>query len=244
MTGENPLFSFEGNLDYLIITHPHKDHISGLIDIDKKKPTTLLRNKLIPPELITEAMKSSQTEKDKEIFKKYIKLHETYTHPTPYEISPNNPQYNGNVKIIDFLPSKNDIKDLNYYSISTFVEYDGFKILLMGDNTLSNIEELLDNNKFKEKTKNIDILLAPHHGRSSCYNPELLDHLNPVITIISDGSGQEDVTAVERYGSKSRGKNVFVNGWLKKRYCLTTRKDGDIYVKIENGNLQIACDNR
>ena len=67
---------------------------------------------------------------------------------------------------------------------------------------------------------------------------------NPVITIISDGGGQEDVTAVERYGSKSRGKNVFVNGWLKKRYCLTTRKDGDIYVKIENGNLQIACDNR
>ncbi|MGN0105440.1 ComEC/Rec2 family competence protein [Methanobrevibacter ruminantium] len=244
LTGENPLFSFEGNLDYLIITHPHKDHISGLIDIDKKKPTTLLRNKLIPPELITEAMKSSQTEKDKEIFKEYIKLHETYTHPTPYEINPNNPQYNGNVKIIDFLPSKNDIKDLNYYSISTFIEYEGFKILLMGDNTLSNIEELLNNSEFVNKTKNIDILLAPHHGRATCYSPELLDHLNPVITIISDMSGQGDVTAADEYSYKSRGMNVFKNGWLVKRNCLTTRNDGNIYVKIEKGKLEIACDNR
>ena len=241
MTGENPLFSFKGNLDYLIITHPHKDHISGLIDIDDKKPTSLVRNKLIPLELITDTMKSAQTIKDKEIYKKYLELHEKYTIPTLYETNPNNPQYNGNVKIINFLPSKNDIKDLNYYSISTFIEYEGFKILLMGDNTLSNIEELLNNSEFLNKTKNIDILLAPHHGRATCYNPELIDHLNPVITIISDKSGQGDVTAADEYSHKSRGCYVLKNGEPVKRSCLTTRNDGNINVIIEN-KIYIICE--
>ena len=241
LTGENPLFSFEGNLDYLIITHPHKDHISGLIDIDKKKPTTLLRNKLIPCELITDAMKSAQTINDQEIYKKYLELHERYTSPRPYKISPINPQYNGNVKISNFLPSKNDMKDLNYYSISTLIEYEGFRILLMGDNTLSNIEELLTNSEFVNKTKNIDILLAPHHGRSSSYSPELLDHLNPVITIISDKSGQGDVTAADEYSYKSRGCYVLKNGEPVKRSCLTTRNDGDINVIIEN-KIYIICE--
>ena len=39
ITGKNPLFSFNGQLDLLIITHPHKDHISGLIDIENKITT-------------------------------------------------------------------------------------------------------------------------------------------------------------------------------------------------------------
>ncbi len=242
ITSKNPLFSFNEQLDYLIITHPHHDHISGLIDIEDKKPKTLLRNKLIPHKLINDAIESAQSEKDKKIFEKYLELDKIYTKPTSPETNPCNPQNNGNVIINNFTPSKNDVKDLNYYSISTLFEYEGYKILLMGDNTLSNIEELLNNIEFKQKTKNIDILLAPHHGRISSYKSELVDHLNPVLTIISDKSGQEEVSAVNYYSSKSIGMNVFKNGFSVERSCLTTRNDGTIYVKIENGNLFVFCE--
>lgn len=41
-------------LDYLIITHPHKDHIESLTNPYYKKPTRLTRNKDIPKYLIEE----------------------------------------------------------------------------------------------------------------------------------------------------------------------------------------------
>ena len=65
----NPLFSFEGNLDYLIITHPHEDHITGLSDIDLKKPKTLLRNKNIHLDLINERINSTNNSNIKKSMK-------------------------------------------------------------------------------------------------------------------------------------------------------------------------------
>ena len=211
-TGINPLFLFKGDLNYLIISHPHKDHISGLSRIDYKEPKVFLRNNHTPLNLIYEQIGSAQTIDDKQLYEKYLELCKRYNKSVQDNTNPENPFINGNVIFKHFIPSRNDIKDLNYYSLTTFLEYDGVRILLMGDNTKSNIEELLDNPNFLNNTKNIDLLLAPHHGRQSCYKQELMDHLNPKITIISDKSNQDDVTASNKYSSNSRGDWVLKKG--------------------------------
>ena len=237
----NPLFSFEGNLDYLIITHPHEDHITGLSDIDLKKPKTLLRNKNIPLDLINERINSTNNSNIKKVYEKYLELNKKYTKDvTPFN-DPTKPYNNGGLEIYSITPAS-DSKDLNDYSITTILKYDNYTILLMGDNTPSNIKQLLKFNSFLEKTQNIDILLAPHHGRESSYDVDLMNHLNPKITIISDESGKDEVSASDKYSSKSRGHNVYKNNNLVEWNCLTTRNDGNIEVIIENGKLKINCE--
>lgn len=237
---KNPL-NYIVNIDYLIISHPHWDHISGLKDMtEDKEPKTLLRNKNIPIEYIEEARDLNDDENVKEAFDKYLDLNERYNSPTPSETSPSNSEYNGNVKIRSFIPTSS-VKDLNYYSLTLFVEYEGIKILLMGDNTISNINELLDNEDFLNLTNNIDIFLAPHHGRESCYSTNLVSHLNPMITIISDKSDNTNTSAVTKYSENSRGHEIIKNGEKEFRSCLTTRNDGDIIILIQNEKLEIYC---
>ena len=240
-TGKNPLFSFNGDLNYLIISHPHKDHLSGLSRIDYKRPIVFRRNSSIPLDLIHDQIESAQTEDDKKLYMKYLELNRSYNEPVQDKNNPNDYFINGNVFLKHFAPLRTDIKDLNYYSLSIFLEYEGVKILLMGDNTKTNIEELLRNPDFLKNVQNIDLLLAPHHGRKSSYNQELMDYLNPKITIISDKSNQDDVTASDKYSSYSRGDWVSENGEIVKRSCLTTRNDGDIHAIINNKQLLIYC---
>ena len=238
--GKNPLDYVNGDLNFLIISHPHLDHISGLAEMGSRTPNTLLRNKSIPKKLIEESRDSSDNPNAVKAFNKYLKLDKDYNSPTPHESSIKNPDYNGGVTFINFSPS-HDVDDLNYYSLSVFMEYEGVKVLLMGDNTPSNIDELLDNENFKKLTDGIDIFLAPHHGRDSCYSLDLMKHIKPKITIISDKSDDTDNSAIDKYRANTKGKIVFVNGELKLRKCLTTRNDGDIFVKIEDGFPHISC---
>ena len=140
-----------------------------------------------------------------------------------------------------FTPNNIASDELNDYSLATYLSYKGYKILLMGDNTLDNIDELLDDKEFKAKIKNVDVLLAPHHGRESCYSQELMDHVNPKITIISDKPEDNDESASNKYSANSRGMTIIRNGKPVFRSCITTRNDGDITATIDNNNLSISC---
>lgn len=228
-------------LDYLIITHPHKDHIESLTSPYYQKPRRLTRNKSIPEPLIEEQISKAKTDYDKEIFKKYKMLNRDFKYSVEDADSYTNPNNNGNVIIHHYTPSLTSINDLNYYSLATFLSYDGYKILLMGDNTLSNINELLSDEDFKSRTKDIDVLLAPHHGRASCYSQKLLEHLKPKITIISDKPEDNEESAREGYTYYSKGMYILEKGELKFRKCLTTRNDGDIIVLIKNNDISIIC---
>lgn len=89
-TGKNPLFSFNGNLDYLIISHPHKDHISGISRIDYKTPKVFRRNTTMPLDLIYEQIDKAQTEDDEKLYEEYLNLDKKFTAPVPDTIDPDN----------------------------------------------------------------------------------------------------------------------------------------------------------
>lgn len=221
------------SLDYLIITHPHKDHINDILNLHKVWPKILRRNKNIPLSLVEEKIDNCDNEHDKNIFRKYLEINSNFNSPVAVDENPVYANNNGGVEINIFTPNKNDVNELNYYSLTTLIKYAKSKILLMGDNNKKSIDELLNNVAFLNKSKDIDILLTPHHGRESSYVSDFVSHLNPRLTIISDKKDDKEQSAVDKYSNKSRGWNVFgQNGKKTLRKCLTTRNDGTITVKM------------
>jgi competence protein ComEC len=215
-------------LDYVIITHPHKDHIDDIMNFDEFSPRVLSRPKHLPKD---EIMKNVR-EEDKRLFEKYFEINERYSSPVPTEENPRLSDNNGGVKIEIFTPRSCSPANINDHSIVTVLSYANSKVILAGDNEPPSWKELLEKEDFKNAIKNADILLAPHHGRDSGFYSELFEHFKPKLTIISDGRFC-DTSATDRYSKISNGWTVHHrSGGKEKRYCVTTRNDGVILVKL------------
>jgi hypothetical protein len=75
--------------------------------------------------------------------------------------------------------------------------------------------------------------MASHHGRDSGYCSELFELFKPSLCVISDSRAQ-DTNASSRYSAHARGWTVHrkKGGKSKERYCVTTRSDGYIDIKM------------
>lgn len=220
-------------LDWVIITHPHKDHIDDIMNFDKLSPRVLLCPKHLPKDEIMRNV----IEDDEYLFEKYFEINERYSSSVPTEEDPRLPENNGGVKIETFTPTSCGSSNINNHSIVTVLSYANSKVILAGDNEPPSWRELLEKEEFKNAIKNADILLAPHHGRESGFYSELFEYFKPRLTIISDGQisdGQfRNTGAIDRYSKISTGWTVHHrSGRKEKRHCVTTRKDGVIKVKL------------
>jgi competence protein ComEC len=63
-----------------------------------------------------------------------------------------------------------------------------WKIIFSGDSSDDSWDYILDN--FKKDVTNIDVLIAPHHGRDSDRNYDFLKTLNPRITLFGNASSK------------------------------------------------------
>lgn len=220
--------------DYMIITHPHRDHIDDILNFDLVSPKILQRPRSLSNEEIMEGVQYADSDK----FNKYCDINNSYSSPigdnNPADID-NSANYGG-MEVEVFTPLFCSHNNFNNFSLVTSINYAGIKILIPGDNESESFEELLEDNNFKDTVRNADVLIAPHHGRESGYHKEFIDLVNPRITIVSDGSCC-DSSANSRYSAKSRGWSVFdKSGKESKRYCLSTNSDGNI--KVEFGFSQ------
>lgn len=222
-------------LDYVIITHPHLDHIDDILNFDLLDPKVLHR-----PKQITNAEVMREEEKvitirnqDRPKFEKYCEINNRYNQPIgggPNDIS--NPDNWGGMKILSFTPTTCPHNNFNNHSIVTVIEYAEIKVVIPGDNEACSVEELMQGEIFKAAVKNADILLAPHHGRENGYYNDFVNLVNPRLTIVSDGRFC-DTSANGRYSQKSRGWGVYRgNGTSSERKCLTTNFDGEIFVSF------------
>ena len=221
-------------LDYVIITHPHVDHIDDIFNFDALKPKVILRPKHLDKRPILE--KARDTEKPK--LEKYFEISELYNQPVSDSSpdNPRNPDNYGGLKIRTFIPMKCSHSNINNHSVVAVFEYAGIKALLPGDDEPTAWNELKEMADFLDATENIDVLLSPHHGRESGFDNDIVNHFNPRITIVSDGR-YCDSSATNRYSAKSRGWTVYKSdGGSAERKCLTTRNDGVIVVKFGKSN--------
>jgi beta-lactamase superfamily II metal-dependent hydrolase len=212
-------------LDYLIITHPHLDHIDDVLNFDELNPKVFLRPRHITEKEILEGVR----EEDLAKFKKYCEIDKRYNASVSSENEIRNSENYGGLKVTTFSPKKCPHENINNHSIVTVFEYESTKIVIPGDNELLSFEELMKQESFNNTVKNADILLAPHHGRKSGFCADFINIVNPRLTIISDGRFC-DTSANDRYSQKSRGWTVYDNGKAIKRNCLTTNTDGCVYI--------------
>lgn len=224
----SPLQSlYRKDVGYMIITHPHLDHFSDIQNIDYARPQILSRCKDYSRAELLEGVRDC--DKDKII--QYCNFEESYNGPVPPYMDPTTEAPFDGLTIEVFSTSACDKSNKNNFSSIVVLKLGNAKVVVCGDNEKESFEILMKRTDFKEAVKDAWVLVAPHHGRESGYYEEFVDLVKPYITIISDKSGT-DTSASQKYTNKSKGYKVYnkLTGEKEDRYCLTTRKDGNIEV--------------
>jgi competence protein ComEC len=173
----NNLSFFDKELDLVILTHPHSDHVAGLIEV--------LRRYNISKVLMTGVRHTSP---DYLTFLKEIKLQniETETANSQKDI------VLGNDLILKILYpwtdlSGQEVESLNNSSIIAKLIYQDTSFLLTGD-----AEELVEhdllNNQIDVKA---EVLKLGHHGSKYSTTQEFLDQVQPKYGVIQAGQGNK-----------------------------------------------------
>jgi competence protein ComEC len=89
----------------------------------------------------------------------------------------------------ELVDEANESEDYNDASYVLLYRSNGGKILLAGDSNDKTWEYLLK--EHKEDIKDVDVLLAPHHGRKSDRSFEFLDIVNPTITFFGNANSTD-----------------------------------------------------
>ena len=221
-------------LAYVVITHPHLDHIDDILNFNCLNPKVFKR----PNHLSKEDILAGVREEDRPKFDEYLEINNRYNQSLGENDpdDPCNPDNYGGLIIKNFVPVSCSTSNINNHSIITVISYAGIKVIFTGDNESASFNELMENEQFVSTVKNADILLAPHHGRDSGYHNDFVSIVNPRLVVISD-SRFCDTSAISRYNNKCRGWAVYKrNGISEQRKCLTTRNDGVITVNFGYGS--------
>ena len=221
-------------IHFLIISHPHRDHIEDLKGIEDIliDENLFRRNGDIAEDLM---VKSSGDLMGDEDLKRYFDLGENRTGiGSEDERSPRNPKWGDGCVFKHFSNEyhKNgevENSTINNLSVVTFIEFGKDVVLYGGDMEESGWEEMLGNGKFEALLKKTTIYIASHHGNKSGFSSELFKHLKPKLTIISS-SKKRDYDAAKEYCNHTTGMGGFKDGETRK--VVTTRNDGHIHVTL------------
>lgn len=155
-------------LEYLILTHPHNDHIGELEYIIShiKIKHIVIYNKGYSSNTLMLLSKLSH--------KYNIKLMDV-RQVSSFKLGDSSFLF-----FDSFIPNS---RDKNEYSIITMITYQNKKVLLMGDASKNNESLLLKKYNLPE----IDILKVGHHGSKTSSSKEFIEMIKPKISLISSG---------------------------------------------------------
>jgi len=204
-------------LSYLILTHPHLDHIGGAFyvlqeydvgqtftngeDIGRRK------EKQDPYRWLQELM-ASRTKRGALSAGDLLRLGEVNLRV----LSPSSPS---------------PFSGINANSIVSMIEYKNFRMLLMADATDATERYLL---KQGSNLKS-DILKVAHHGHNDASSPEFIRAVSPSLSIISVNKDNS-----RGYPSKAVLELIKASGSM----LLRTDRDGDVVVKVaRNGKFSV-----
>lgn len=190
------------NIWRLIITHPDMDHLDGLKDfvesLGVKNYWDTDNNKEIKS-----FDKGHYKQEDWDLYKdirdnsgsrefRYLNLYEKQTGEFWTD---------DNITILapteDLIRVANESEDNGAYNDASYVllyepiknEDENFKILFSSDSHDKTWEHILKN--YKDDVSNVDVLVAPHHGRDSDRNYDFLKTVSPSVTLFGNASSKD-----------------------------------------------------
>ncbi|WP_265946228.1 ComEC/Rec2 family competence protein [Dechloromonas sp. A34] len=221
------------HIDLLIVTNFDEDHVSGAPNMVEKGVTVgcILGNPTVPPEAI-EHLKSEDGMGNgiRVIVNSLSERRDKGTKQEPPSIPGLNLSW--------FCNPWPHWDTENNLSLVAHLSIHGYNFLFTGDMERDGFENLLRYQPFASLMKEINVLVAPHHGRENGVCKKLFEEYGcrPSLIIISDSAKQyQSQETVPYYQSKVLGVQGFreIKGT---RYVLTTRRDDHFYFSFDGSN--------
>lgn len=200
-------------LDYLILTHPHEDHIGGADAVIKAFDIGT----------IYMIKKGSTTKTYKDVL----------TAISSKGINPIEPALGTTFKVgssncIIYGPVNPNAEDLNTYSIVVKLTFGNNKFLFTGDAQISNEDGMINNGY----DLSADVLKVGHHGSYTSTSEAFLNKVNPKYAVISVGKGNDYKHPHQETLQRLQSKGIPV---------YRTDENGTIVVTCDGNNISFNC---
>ena len=204
------------NLNYVIGTHPHEDHIGGLDIIirDYKVDKVFLPNYIIPTKTFEDVLLAIK-DKNMKITKPVVGTEYALGEAVFTIICPNSLDYGDNA---------------NNYSIGIKLKYGKNTFLMAGDAEIKSEAEMIINGV----NLKADVLKISHHGSGSSTSKEFLKLVDPTYAVISVGKDNQ-------YGHPDdKVLSLLVEDDVQ---IYRTDEQGTIIVTSDGENISFQCEN-
>lgn len=200
-------------LDFVVVTHPHKDHFGGMSQVaDSFK--------------ILELSDNGDTNEEEDGFSDYSKLQFSL----PYSVLAKGDSWRCGDLSVDVLhpsASFDSGDDYNSRSLALRISFHSFRLLMMGDVSGAGERKMLQS----AKEMGAMVLHVGHHGDSNSTSRELLDRVKPKIAIISTGEDNTGKLVSQQVLDRLSANNV---------KTFRTDLEGTIQLRVaENGNIRL-----
>lgn len=205
---------WDRSLDVVILTHPHADHVTGLVDVVERYRV--------------KSFYSERVEAETQIYKLFrLKLAEEKLSAKDL-YSPTAFKEKSGLKLNTLWPTteaiqKTDLNntnlDLNGLSVIQLLEYGKFKALLTGD------AGVVAGDLIAQEAGDVNVLKVPHHGSKTGMSSYFLSAIKPELAVISLG-------AKNKYGHPAKLSLDLLKEYKAK--ILRTDLNGEIEI-ISNG---------
>lgn len=201
-------------LEYVVASHPHSDHIGGMVDVLSEIPAGMI----IMPEL------SEINTPTTRVYEKFLDA--VLDYDIEVELSKVGELYSiDGVTMTVFGPVK-QVEDLNNMSVICKINANGTKIMVLGDaekQELSSVYEAV-HGEYKS-----DILVMGHHGSATSIYNSMLDDIDADVAIVSCGKDN-------KYGHPHKEALNYINENDMTLY--RTDKEGTIVFKCAENSYE------
>jgi len=172
-------------IDLLVATHPHADHIGGMAGVIQSMPVRFYMDNGQPHTTATYRRLVAALEARPEI---------TYLEAVPRTISLGSAE----IEVLPLLPR--GTADHNNRSVALVVRFGDFRALLSGDSEVRQLTHLVG----QGLVPGLTLLKAPHHGSDNGFTWAFLEAARPEVVVVSVGRnsyGHPKPTALRAFAS-------------------------------------------
>lgn len=239
------------HIDYALLTHCDRDHISGIQALLEKHPSISLSHLILPASALQDhrydllkrlaynhgADVSYWQKGDELVFSEQgicLSTKKTAWAENPSTSKKRGPDTKGHQLYIRcFYPNDSSyMEEANAHSIGCLLEYGHFRMLFTGDMPKESEEALLENCRETEASPIVDVLKLAHHGSKTSSCPSFLSETRAKFALFSYGKKN-------RYGHPH--KSTVENCKKYRLFPLETAKLGEILIKTNGEQFEITA---